>query len=112
LPHIRYGFVARQRCGAWASFARWGLPDAYIAADVIKVAETIETLTSGFGLLKESVELATTASIKLALTKAGRAGKQQRLKELADDDKVSSADRGWINQEMNQIERGKSGKAP
>lgn len=37
----------------------------------------------------------------------GRAGKQARLRELADDANVSSADRGWIKQEMNQIERGK-----
>lgn len=38
---------------------------------------------------------------------AGRAGKQARLRELANDDKLGSADRGWINQELNSIERGK-----
>jgi len=37
---------------------------------------------------------------------AGRTGKQGRLKELAKDDKVSSADRGWIKQDMNSIARG------
>ncbi|MGR9116091.1 MAG: RHS repeat-associated core domain-containing protein [Gammaproteobacteria bacterium] len=37
---------------------------------------------------------------------AGRTGKQKRLRDLAKDDKVSSADRGWIKQEMNAIERG------
>ena len=36
----------------------------------------------------------------------GRQGKQQRLRELGNDDKVSSADRGWIKQEINSIERG------
>lgn len=36
----------------------------------------------------------------------GRAGKQARLRELANDPKLGSADRGWINQEMNSIERG------
>lgn len=36
----------------------------------------------------------------------GRAGKQARLRELAGDPSVSSADRGWIRQEMNQIDRG------
>ena len=42
-----------------------------------------------------------------AVTKsAGRSGKQARLKQLADDPNVSSADRGWIKQEMNQIQRG------
>ncbi len=37
----------------------------------------------------------------------GRSGRQARLRELANDPKISSADRGWIRQEMNQIERGK-----
>lgn len=40
-------------------------------------------------------------------SKAGRVGKQGRLRELADDPKVSSADSGWIKQDMNAIERGK-----
>ena len=38
---------------------------------------------------------------------AGRSGKQVRLKQLADDPNVSSTDRGWIKQDLNQIERGK-----
>ena len=37
----------------------------------------------------------------------GRAGKQQRLRDLLNDDKASSADRGWIEQEMNEIDLGK-----
>jgi len=37
---------------------------------------------------------------------AGRAGKQARLQELGADPNVSSADRGWIQQEINSIERG------
>jgi hypothetical protein len=37
---------------------------------------------------------------------SGRAGRQARLRELVDDPNVSSADRGWIRQEMNSIERG------
>ena len=36
----------------------------------------------------------------------GRAGKQTKLRGLADNPSVSSADRGWINQEINQIDRG------
>jgi hypothetical protein len=39
-------------------------------------------------------------------TTGGRTGGQARLRELADDNKASSADRGWIKQEMNSIERG------
>lgn len=37
---------------------------------------------------------------------AGRAGKQARLRELAGDPKLGSADRGWLRQEMNSIQRG------
>ena len=36
----------------------------------------------------------------------GRAGKQERLQALAKDDKLGSADRGWLTQELNSIERG------
>jgi hypothetical protein len=36
----------------------------------------------------------------------GRSGKQARLRELAMDSNVSKADRGWIKQEMNSIQRG------
>jgi hypothetical protein len=39
----------------------------------------------------------------------GRTGKQARLRELANDLKISSADRGWIKQEINAIENGKRG---
>jgi RHS repeat-associated protein len=39
--------------------------------------------------------------------KLGRSGKQARLRELVNDPKVSSVDRGWIKQELNQIKRGK-----
>ena len=37
----------------------------------------------------------------------GRGGRQGRLRELADDPKLGSADRGWLKQEINQIKRGK-----
>ena len=36
----------------------------------------------------------------------GRAGKQTRLRGLVNDDKLGSADRGWIKQEINSIDRG------
>lgn len=40
------------------------------------------------------------------ISETGRAGKQARLRELANDDKLGAVDRGWINQELNSIERG------
>ena len=36
----------------------------------------------------------------------GRAGKQLRLRELADDPKLGKADRGWLRQEINAINNG------
>jgi len=41
----------------------------------------------------------------------GRAGKQKRLSELADDPKLGKADRGWLKQEKNAIERGSTNAA-
>ncbi len=40
------------------------------------------------------------------VVESGRAGRQTRLRELVADDKLGSADRGWIQQELNSIERG------
>lgn len=37
--------------------------------------------------------------------KSGRTGKQKRLKELMNDDKLSKAERGWLKQEYNNIKR-------
>jgi Bacterial toxin 8 len=37
---------------------------------------------------------------------SGRSGRQPRLRELANDDKLGAADRGWLKQEINAIERG------
>ncbi len=42
---------------------------------------------------------------KGASNNPGRTGKQARLRELAKDDKLGSADRGWLNQEINSIQR-------
>jgi len=44
---------------------------------------------------------------KIVEANNGRAGRQQRLKDVANDPKESSANRGWVNQEQNQIARGK-----
>lgn len=37
---------------------------------------------------------------------AGRTGRQERLREIANDPKASSADRGWIQNEQRQITQG------
>ncbi|WDE09011.1 hypothetical protein SG34_029975 [Thalassomonas viridans] len=42
-------------------------------------------------------------AIKTRKNFAGKQNRNQRLKDLVNDDKVSSADRGWIKQEMNEV---------
>ena len=37
----------------------------------------------------------------------GGQGRQGRLKDLVNDPKVASSDRGWIRQEMNEVAKGK-----
>ncbi|MEZ4302514.1 MAG: RHS repeat-associated core domain-containing protein, partial [Polyangiaceae bacterium] len=43
---------------------------------------------------------------KPTVSGTGRARSQERLRQIAEDPKTSSADRGWIRQEQNAIERG------
>ncbi|MBU0456455.1 MAG: DnaJ domain-containing protein [Pseudomonadota bacterium] len=40
------------------------------------------------------------------ISHAGRAGRQARLRELAEFDKLGSADRGWLKQEINRVNNG------
>ena len=66
-------------------------------------------ITSGFvGALDDGAGLGKTAgstAVRNAV-ESGRAGRQARLRELANDPNLGSADRGWIKQEINSIERG------
>ncbi len=41
-----------------------------------------------------------------SLKNPGRSGKQRRLRELANDDKLGKTDRGWIKNEMRHIKNG------
>jgi hypothetical protein len=36
----------------------------------------------------------------------GRGGRQARLRELSTDNKLGAAEKGWLNQEINAIDRG------
>ena len=47
-----------------------------------------------------------TAEEAKSLLKAGRSGKQERLRELASDTKLGKSDKGWIKSEMNQVDKG------
>jgi hypothetical protein len=78
--------------------------------------------TAAYGLATGNYEMAAKAGLRLATFAAahmvskgigkglgkisGRAGRQAKLRALANDPRVSSADRGWIQQELNSIARG------
>src|SRR5690606_12270548 len=56
----------------------------------------------------KKVDMPGTAVVKKVddTASAGRANKQAKLRELVNDPNVSKADKGWIKQEMNSIQRG------
>jgi hypothetical protein len=73
------------------------------AGQALKMARAAER---GVDLARGAEKAAGTVHATERAAEAGRAGKQARLRELANDDKLGSADRGWIKQEMNSMERG------
>jgi RHS repeat-associated protein len=84
------------------------------AVDVGLSAVGVLSPVPGTGLALKSARTAKTAKgldragdgAGVARSTTGRSGKQARLRELSNDPKLGSADRGWIKQEMNSIERG------
>lgn len=67
------------------------------------------TLSDLYGEGPETGALHETDARGAGITNPGRSGGQQRLRELADDDKVSSALRGWIKNDQRQIASGNIG---
>ena len=65
----------------------------------------VNPLKSPVSIYKKNSNVKKQTEVKI-ITNNGRKGKQARLRELAKDDKVSSADRGWIKSEINQMKRG------
>lgn len=65
-------------------------------AKVGKIGKDVKIINNAIDGLKSSNNLKA----------AGRSGKQERLRELANDPKVGSADRGWIKNEKRHIENG------
>ena len=74
-----------------------------VLAPVAGVGETIKALRAADKFSDTTRVIAKTDN----LSKAGRMGKQARLRELANDDKLSSALRGEIKRDINQMKRGK-----
>nr|MCH9740227.1 hypothetical protein [Campylobacterota bacterium] len=88
---------------------------AYEAFTYTNVGAVYDTLQSYYDGEIDTLQLAGYGVIALgtggmgvkAAKSLGRLGKQKRLRELMNDSKVASRDRGWIKQELNQIKRGK-----
>jgi RHS repeat-associated protein len=85
---------------------------------IFGLADTVDVVPDPSDLLQREARKAAKEGSETAVDilkkteqKTGRTGKQARLKELAKDPKVSSADRGWINQETNAIKRKSKNKA-
>jgi RHS repeat-associated protein len=68
------------------------------------LATVVPFLPAGFGIIKSAGNIAD--GVGDVAKGAGRSGKQARLRELANDPKLGKADRGWIKQEQNSIDRG------
>ena len=71
--------------------------------DVAKVGK----IGKDIKIIDNAIDAVKSADNAKSLLKQGRAGKQERLMELATDPKLGKSDKGWIKQEMNQIDRGK-----
>lgn len=80
---------------------------AFLGYDLLAAAVPI---LPGVGAFRHGIdaagEVAGGAGAAKGAADVGRAGKQARLRELANNDKLGSADRGWIKQELNSIDRG------
>ncbi|WP_345027101.1 RHS repeat-associated core domain-containing protein, partial [Ravibacter arvi] len=83
----------------------WGAGASVLGAAVPVIGDVAKTgkIVKGVETITEAIKTADNAK---ALLKQGRAGKPERLAELATDTKLGKADKGWIKSEMNQIERG------
>jgi hypothetical protein len=63
-----------------------------IAGAIVEVASDVEKLEKKTGTIRNKI---------------GRTGKQARLRELMNDDKLGAAERGWLKQDANAIIRDK-----
>jgi|GEM_PF-1498320 len=78
--------------------------DAVKTADkVIDVAKTTDKIIDETKIVDKEIDALKSSD---NLKSIGRSGKQERLKELANDSKVSSSERGWIKNEQRHIENG------
>ena len=85
-----------------------------LAGQAIKAARAAERVVEVGRAAEHGLEAArgierTAEAAKGGKSFGGGQSREQRLRDLVNDDKVSSADRGWIKQEMNEVAAGKKG---
>jgi hypothetical protein len=76
------------------------------AVDAAKAADKVVDATRTGDKAGDAAKIVDKADSAADLGKVGRSGRQERLGELANDPKVSSADRGWIKNEKGHVETG------
>ncbi|SDG78177.1 RHS repeat-associated core domain-containing protein [Dyella sp. 333MFSha] len=80
-----------------------GNPCAALGLDAVgDIAESLEKMAA----LAPNLRNLEKGIAKREAQAAGRAGKQARLREMMNDDKLGSADRGWLRQDANAVARG------
>lgn len=85
-----------------------GMPASIMGGSTVAVTGTVVRgwmkqvagAGAGLGMMNRADE-------ELSKNFKGKQTRGQRLKDLKEDEKVSSADRGWITQELNEVKQGK-----
>ncbi len=78
-----------------------------IANAIDTVAEIPNMTNEQQGAAMAVVTVAVVETVATRKTPAGRTGRQERLRDIVNDPKAGKADKGWVKQEINQIDRGK-----
>ena len=100
IPIIIVGIVKAVDFGLAAYDVYSAAQEGGVSAAAISVAENMGTSVIPGGKVLSKVA-------KGGKNFAGKQSREQRLRDLVNDDKVSSADRGWIQQELNEVAAGK-----
>ncbi|MCL4796272.1 MAG: hypothetical protein KJZ84_17050 [Bryobacteraceae bacterium] len=84
-----------------------GVPGgAGTAIKAARAADVVVDAARGLNKADTVADVVRAADNATDLSKVGRSSKQEKLLQIAGDQKAASSDRGWIRQEQNSIDRG------